>query len=401
MKRLALTLLMASLLGMAGAANAAPAPGIVGNFEIMTQNQYLGADIAPLITAINDPVAFNTEIGNALMQIAANKTPERIKSLAGQIIGRQPNLVGLQEVWKFSCIPAAQLPCTDPRIAGAFSDHLQLTETALGSNYTKAAVVQNFTVVSFPLPNGAVVPGIPFALDGLPFSGVPTGYLQVMDRDVIFARADVTTTPYAYPCPPDPVTKVSNVSVDGCNYIAALPLGPPLGSVKRGFVAVDATDAGGTQYRFVNTHLEVEAGGPIPPEVQYYQAAQLLETVLQVDPTPDGARLIIVGDMNSSPNDPVVKNVPTPYMLFTASNLYDAWLIRPGNVAGLTCCQLEDLSNRASVLSRRIDLIFSREMPRAVKDARLIGAVASDRLTPPGKGLWPSDHASVAAGLRY
>jgi endonuclease/exonuclease/phosphatase family metal-dependent hydrolase len=216
-----------------------------------------------------------------------------------------------------------------------------------------------------------------------------------MDRDVIMSRAGVNATPYSYPCLPAP----SAVSVDGCNYAAALPLGA-LGSVKRGFVAVDATVAG-KKYRFVNTHLEVEAGGPIPPDVQYYQAGQLLGTVLNPLLTPADVRLIIVGDMNSSPNDPVVNKVPTPYMLFTASGLNDAWLLRPGNVAGLSCCQLEDLSNRASMLTRRIDLILSREMPTAVKDARLIGAVAADRLAPPGRGLWPSDHASVAAGLRY
>jgi hypothetical protein len=109
---------------------------------------------------------------------------------------------------------------------------------------------------------------------------------------------------------------------------------------------------------------------------------------------------VLVGDMNSSPNDAEF-GAPTPYTKFQEADLVDAWLIRPGNVAGLSCCQLEDLSNRASLLTRRIDLILSREPLNAVKDARLIGAVAADRLAPPGKGLWPSDHASVAAGLRY
>jgi Endonuclease/Exonuclease/phosphatase family len=395
---------IASMLGIASAASAAPAPGIVGDIEVMTQNQYLGADIAPLIATINDPVAFNAEVVAALEQIVANNTPARIQALAGEILGRRPHLVGLQEVWQFNCVPAGPTlaPCNDVRIAGSFQNHLTLTTSALGSSYVSAAVVENFKVDSFTLPDPMdptktiTVPGIPFALDGLPFQpGVPTGFLQVMDRDVILARADVPATPVAYPCVPAP----SAASVDGCNYAAALPLGA-LGSVKRGFVAVDATVAG-KQYRFVNTHLEVEAGGLIPPDVQYYQAGQLLGTVLNPLLTPASVRLIIVGDMNSSPNDPVVDGVPTPYMLFTASDLYDAWLVRPGNVAGLSCCQLEDLSNRASLLTRRIDLILSREMPRAVKDARLIGAVAADRLAPPGKGLWPSDHASVAAGLRY
>jgi hypothetical protein len=40
-------------------------------------------------------------------------------------------------------------------------------------------------------------------------------------------------------------------------------------------------------------------------------------------------------------------------------------------------------------------------MPGKVKDVRLLGEVSADRTKPPGRGLWPSDHASVAATLQY
>jgi exonuclease III len=59
------------------------------------------------------------------------------------------------------------------------------------------------------------------------------------------------------------------------------------------------------------------------------------------------------------------------------------------------------LSNHNSLLTRRIDLILSREMPHRVKDARLIGDVMSDKTSPHGRGLWPSDHAAVAAELDF
>jgi hypothetical protein len=88
-------------------------------------------------------------------------------------------------------------------------------------------------------------------------------------------------------------------------------------------------------------------------------------------------------------------------MIFAGAGLYDAWALRPGAAPGFSCCQLEDLSNRVSLLNQRIDLILTREMPRRVKEVRLLGEVAADRTRPPGRGLWPSDHASVAGRLQY
>ena len=72
-----------------------------------------------------------------------------------------------------------------------------------------------------------------------------------------------------------------------------------------------------------------------------------------------------------------------------------------GNVVGLSCCQAEDLLNRKSDLYERIDLIFSLAPPRKVQEARLLGESISDKTLPVGKGLWPSDHASVGARLQY
>lgn len=44
---------------------------------------------------------------------------------------------------------------------------------------------------------------------------------------------------------------------------------------------------------------------------------------------------------------------------FAGACLFDVWLYRPGEVVGLTCCQAEDLMNRRSMLTRRIDLILT------------------------------------------
>jgi len=162
---------------------------------------------------------------------------------------------------------------------------------------------------------------------------------------------------------------------------------------------VDVT-VDGEDYRFFNSHLEVQGNTVIPGGIQTAQAAELISTALTT--TPAGRKLIIVGDMNSSPNDPAYgPSVPTPYMLFADAGFYDAWVLRPGATAGMSCCQLEDLSNKVSLLNQRIDLILTREMPLKVKEVRLLGEVGADRTRPPGGGLWPSDHASVAARLQY
>jgi len=373
MKRWPAPFLAATTLLVAGAASSA-------DIEVMTQNQYLGADIAPLIAAIGTE-GFNDAVVTALRQIAANRSQERFTALAALISKRQPHLVGLQEVWEFRCIPAVPelggYPCNDPSIADAFNDHLAGTLAALGPRYRDAGYVQNFAISSFD-----VYPGIPFFVNGVP------GFLQVQDRDVILARSDVATTNVPLPC--------ARPSEDGCNFDVDLPLGP-LGSVERGFLAVDVT-IGGMDYRFFNTHLEVQGNALIPGEVQAAQAFQLIGTALGT--TPPDRRLIIVGDTNSSPNDPP-SSLPTPYMLFAAAGFYDVWDLRPGAASGLSCCQLEDLSNKVSVLDQRIDYIYTREMPLKVKDVRLLGEVAADKTRPPGRGLWPSDHASVAGRLQY
>src|ERR1051325_5537421 len=63
---------------------------------------------------------------------------------------------------------------------------------------------------------------------------------------------------------------------------------------------------------------------------------------------------------------------------------------------GFTCCEAGDLLNPTPTLNQRIDLIFLRG-GLGVANTSLIGTEQADR---PGSGLWPSDHAGVAAPLR-
>jgi endonuclease/exonuclease/phosphatase family metal-dependent hydrolase len=360
--------------------------------KVMTQNQYLGADLTPILAA-SDPTEFNAAVVAALQTVAANIPAQRVKALAAEIAKEQPALVGLQEVYDLQCFDLVQPPipaqgCSDPSIAAAFSDHLQATLKALNGTYVEKARVVNLNIPIIPLTSG-----IPFWINGIP------ALLGIVDRGVILTRngVDATEVDYTGVCP--------KPSAKGCNYSFVISAITLLGtiSVERGFVAVDAT-VDGNAYRLVNTHLEVQFPDQSNPLSEVYQAAQageLLQILLHT--TPSDRSLVVVGDMNSSPEHPAIPGlgIPTPYRQFVDASFTDSWELRPGALPGYTCCQLEDLSNRHSELYERIDMIFSYDVPSDVKKARVVGATVSDKTPPPGHGLWPSDHGSVTADLQF
>jgi hypothetical protein len=385
MKALFIASLATAGLAVVSAAGAA-------DIEVMTQNQYLGADIAPLVESGLTAEEFFARVATALQQVAANKPQERFAALAAEISGRQPHLVGLQEVFAFECTPITPVNgCLVPFIAAATNDHLQGTLDALDGQYRVVGEVRNLDA-SLPL---FLAPDV----------GVLIG---VVDRDVILARWDVPALPLPLPCP--------RPSADGCNFVAVAPV-PALGiNVERGYVAAQAM-VGGRPYLFLNTHLETRE------PVSFFQAAQASELVEVIAGLKQaGPPVLLVGDFNSSPNDPVfVPNgpdappppeflddgsgnwiaVPNPYFQLTAAMMRDVWLDRPGNVAGLSCCQAADLSNHQPQLYERIDLIWSSELPWKVKQARVEGDTVNAKTRPPGRGLWPSDHGAVAATLQF
>ncbi|MAF64777.1 MAG: hypothetical protein CMJ84_03845 [Planctomycetes bacterium] len=368
------------------------------DINVMTQNQYLGADLTAVVAA-PDPFAFNFSIIMALQDIASNRTPERIQALARSISDKQPHLVGLQEMFSFGCNDLGSGACS--LFAPAFSDHLALTMAELGGRYEVAAEVDNLTLP----PAGFPFPGLPVFLDP---DGVPDIFVTVLDRDVILSRSDVDASPVAFPC--------TKPSVDGCNYqVVASVEDTPVGdiSIERGFVGV-STQIGGDDYLFVNTHLEVQNPDPSEPMsalIQASQATQLIGTLSSfVSPA---TRILVVGDINSSPDDPLFPDpnagpIHPPYVqLENGTDLFgtaisplsysDVWFLRNGRDAGFTCCQLSDLSNPTTLHDERIDVIFSIPSPSRVK-ANVLGDEPSDRTA---SDLWPSDHSSVSGELEF
>lgn len=347
---------------------ALPAAAFAGEIRVMTRNLYLGADLTPVVGA-RDLDGFLGAATAALEQIAASDFPQRAQALADEIAEKRPHVVGLQEVFAFTLDGAHGAP--------PFRDYLADLSAALaarGVSYQAVAAVQN---LSLALP----IPGL--------------GFVGIRDRDVILVRSDVAASPVPVACP--------RASLDGCNYQLVASVDSPVGpiAIERGFVAVDAT-VDGTAFRVANTHLEVRDLGPtnpLSPLVQALQARELL-TILHVI-TPPEIRLVVLGDINSSPTDTVLMiggfTIVPPYLQLTEAGLRDAWLLRPGMSPGFTCCQLGDLSNKKSLLFERIDVVFS-DLPDRVK-ANVVGNEPRDRTKP--SRLWPSDHAGVVVELGF
>jgi endonuclease/exonuclease/phosphatase family metal-dependent hydrolase len=204
------------------------------------------------------------------------------------------------------------------------------------------------------------------------------------DRDVILRRSDVTTSNAAS----DNYDDAFSVNVSGVDVVFL-----------RGWTAVNA-EVRGKNYRFVNTHLEVQGSVASPiglvPSIQADQAQELID-LLSTEELP----LVVVGDFNSSSEDPITQ----PYTLLTNAGYVDSWTHYFGNLGdGFTCCQDADLLNPVSALDERVDLIFVRNDKAGdlhfslfnTLDAEVTGEEPADK-TP--SGLWPSDHGGVAARL--
>lgn len=395
-------------LALVAPAPQAPARDAGEGIELMTQNQYLGTDLTPVIGAPDLP-SFFAAAEAALEQVARNDFPARAERLAEEIAERLPAVVGLQEVYDYTFDLDGPGPLPPMNGPPPFADHLDETLGALadlGIGYVPLASVQNASI-SVP---GIVVPGL---------GPVTVG---VTDRDVILVRADLVPfaapVPFSAACP-----RPSADGGPGCNYSTILqvpvPFPPGVLNLERGYVGVDV-EVDGRLHRVVNTHLEQRRpdGTDASLNVQMFQAAELIQT-LALFPDPLGANPVILGDINSGPEDrilpqPIQPNdfpepfdevIVPPYLQLGAAGYTDVWTLRPGasrgagTVLGLSCCQDTDLANHQSAHYERIDVIFSAEVPAAVNGGRVLGSRVADKTSE--ESLWPSDHGAVAVGLQF
>ncbi len=187
------------------------------------------------------------------------------------------------------------------------------------------------------------------------------------DRDVLLACTDAA----------------SDVTVLGARsgrFSSFLDYGGGI-AIPRGWVSGDFK-VRGVPFRVVSSHLEDGDAS-----VQMAQAEELLAVGGD-----SGLPTLFIGDYNSNANPDATS---APYDFLIASGLTDAWSAAHPHDPGFTCCQAPDLLNATSLLDQRIDLVLFRG-PVQVLDVARVGASVSDKVA----GLWPSDHAGVAATLR-
>ena len=364
--------------------------------NVMTRNLYVGADIFQVVDAAaaydpEDPATFfliPIAVAEVFQTVQQTNFPERAQAIANEIWWHKPHFIGLQEVSIFY----RQSP--GDAIVGGISpaetvvyDYLEELLHALQMRrlqYKVAAVVTNADV-EFPMLV-TYNPDNPFAsqLDDV----------RLVDRDVILVREDLHVS--------DEFAK---------NYDFSVPIPSPGGDIPydRGYAAVTA-EICGEGIRFYNTHLETRGESSTDPMVrtffQQVQALQMAELLSQV--SSEDIPVLLVGDFNSGPDnfDDTVPNlfgggeIPSPYRQAHDAGLVDIWYEKMWPSPGLTCCFNETVDDPFDSLYERVDMIFldSKDLGRYTVRARTTGDKIWNLTF---NGLWPSDHAGVAAKLKF
>lgn len=319
---------------------------------LMTQNVYHGVD-----AELNDVAAGG--FADLLANVAAvyqgyleRDFPSRAEAFADQIELVRPDLIALQE----AILVRTQAPPDGPATPATTValDYVELLLDALAARGLQYEVVVQ-------LPNFDVE--LPSAL----------GFdVRHTDRSAILARADLKTSEF----------RLSNAQAGNFATNCTLPTGIGAITFLRGWASVDVKIRG-KSFRFISTHLDF-ACLQFTTAIQQAQAAELLG-----GPAATTLPVVLAGDFNSAAD-----GSGASYNDLTAAGFSDA-----ASEAGIgdlpTCCQDPDLLNAVSTLDTRIDLVLFRG-GFSVIDAEVLGDEPPDR-TP--SGLWPSDHAGVAAAL--
>jgi len=326
-----------------------------GDLRVMTYNVDEGTDFFEVASATTQE-EFLVAVGQTISQVRATNPPARMQAVANQIVAARPMLVSLQEVDQWSSGPFDPVAGCGP-VTVEFDMLQELLDalTAQGAHYQ---VALKATEIAFP-PTPGLIPPSTFLC------------VQVADYNVILARTDLSPSQFEWTNPQS--GQFQNILVF-ITPVGTLP-------VPRVWCSVDV-NFHRRPFRFINTHLESFDAG-----IRELQAGEL-----RAGPADTSLPVILAMDSNSQaaplPQDPT-------YMDFIGAGYNDAWSEIAPESSGFTCCQAQLVNNPVSQLYQRIDLILTRGSIEA-QNIALFGATPTS-MTP--GGLWPSDHAGVAAQL--
>jgi hypothetical protein len=334
----------------------APAPAQLskgkGDLRVMTYNVDEGTDFIEVARATN-LAQLLVAIGTTISQVRATDPPSRMRAVAKQIAAAAPALVSVQELDQWYSGPFDPVSRSCGPVSLEF-DMLQELTDALGSTYALAYQALQF---QFPPTRGLILSTGAFLC------------VQLRNYIAIFARTDLSPAKFEWGNP------------QSAQYVNKTFFTAPSGQqlpLPRAWVSVDAAFHG-KSFRFIGTHLESVDSG-----VRRLQGAEL-----RAGPADTSLPVIIAMDANAQaaplPEDPT-------YSDFIAAGYVDAW---SETSPGFTCCQAQFLDNAVSRLSQRTDLILTLGRVKA-QNAALFGVTPASK-TP--EGLWPSDHAAVAAQM--
>jgi endonuclease/exonuclease/phosphatase family metal-dependent hydrolase len=330
------------------------------DLTVMTQNLYLGSSLGPALEA-KTPEEFVAAVAQIYATVQYTNFPQRAEAIADEIQEKAPDLIGLQEVTKWTTEGQSPPPGYD------FLAILESDLEARGLHYTAASIAHNANIGPAPLVSATC----PVVAEQF------TCAVTLEDRDVILVNDDTPELAWSNP--------------QSGHYTAQQVIESPVGplSFDRGWASIDAR-LKGLPFRFVDTHLETEES----PLVQEAQADEFLAGPGK------GGTIVATGDFNSASDG----STTISYAQLTAPGKFrDAWdeaQLGPG----VSCCQESNtpplapgaLNNPVSTLHTRIDLILSRGAARSSGDeAELVGDTPF-QATPP---FWPSDHAGVVSTL--
>ena len=380
-RRMAVLLALATALTLALLPSLAMAKAKEGKeVNVMTRNLYLGADLAPAISA-SGLTAFTEATGQILREVTANSFPTRAKGLAQEILKKKPDLVGLQEValWRTGP-PSLEVflnSAATPTATAVRYDYLtelmaQLNKGKGKPQYRVAVSQDEFDFEAPANENGVAGDGPNGAIPNAEING------RLTMRDVILVRNGAGVT-FKHP-----------QAAHFANLLVVTVSGVKL-AVTRGWVAIDAKVRGSHAFRFVNTHLEAFDPATQVPSIRALQAGEL---VAPGGPATTSLPVVLVGDLNSD-DDTVEPGDQQAYRTLLGAGMRERSTNTP-----LGCCLNSSLlavgaGGSVADFNHQVDHVMTRDP----KEIKLKASAVTGRQ--PVNGFWDSDHAGLFSALRF